>query len=126
MPRPLLKTRPDPQLEHHLILMLLCLESEVVLLFHFEELFPVTARKIIPIDGSHAETTFFGIAQRVHKGLDRKMVPDSTAFDRAARSTDIDGVAVSVCPGHGEPNLAPTECRKIDLFRKANRNTVVV
>ena len=99
--------------------MLLCLECEVVLLVQIEELFPVAARKIIPLDCPHAETTFFGIGQRIHEGLDREIVPDSVAFNRAAGPADIDGIALSVCSGHREPYLAPPECRKIGLFREA-------
>src|SRR5450759_4816867 len=106
--------------------MLFCLGCKVILFVQIKELLPVAGRKIIPLADPHAETTFFGIAQRIYEGLDREIVPDSTSLDRAARSTDIDGVVVFVCSGHGEPHLAPTECRKIDLFREANRNTVVV
>ena len=121
-----LKTRPDPPLERQLVLMLCCLECEVVLLVQIEELFPVAGRKVVPIADSHAETTFFGIAQRIHKGLDREIVPDSVALNRAARPADIDGFAIYVCSGHREPYLAPTECRKIGLSCEAKRNTVAV
>jgi hypothetical protein len=63
--RHLLKTRPDRPLERHLVLMLLCLECEVVLFVQIEELLPVAGRKIIPLADPHAETAFFGIAQRI-------------------------------------------------------------
>lgn len=106
--------------------MLCCLECEVVLLVQIEKLFFVATRKIIPLAHPHAETTFFGIVQRIHKGLDSEIVPDSTALNRAAGPTDIDRGAVSVCSGHGEPHLAPAECSKIDFFREAKCNTVAV
>src|SRR5512140_1457866 len=99
--------------------MLFCLECEVVLLFQIEELLPIADRKVIPLADPHAETTVFGIAQRIHEGLDREIVPDSVALNGTTRPTDIDGVAVSVRSGHREPHLARTECRKINLFREA-------
>src|SRR3989339_727376 len=114
-----LKTRPYHPLEHHLILMLFCLECKVVLLVQFEELYSVATRKIIPLVDSHIETTFFGIAQRIHKGLDREIVPDCVALNRAAGPADIDRVAVAVRSCHRETCLVSTECRKIDLCREA-------
>src|ERR1700690_3286744 len=106
--------------------MLFSFKREVVLLVQFKELFPVAARKIIPLAGSHTETIFLGITQEVHKGLDSEIVPDSVAFNRAARAADIDGVADTVFSGYREPYLAPTECRKIDFFREAKCNTVAI
>ena len=61
------KSRPDPLLEYQLILMLFCLEGEIVLLLQIEELFPVAGRKIVPLADSPAETAFRGIAQGIHK-----------------------------------------------------------
>ena len=75
-----LETRPDSPLKGHLVVMLSCLECEVVLLVQIEELFPVAGRKIVPLADSHTETTIFGIAQRIHKGLDREIAPDSVAL----------------------------------------------
>lgn len=121
-----LKTRRGLPLEHHLVLMLLCLECDVVLLVQIGELFPVAARKIIPFANPHAETTFFGIAQRIHKGLDREIVPDCASLQCAAGAADIDGIAIPVCSGHCEPYPAPAECRKIDLFRESKRNAAAV
>src|ERR1700690_3129313 len=106
--------------------MLFSFEREIVLLVQFKELFPVAARKIIPLAGSHTETIFLGVTQKVHKGLDSEIVPDSVALNSAARATDIDRVADTVFSGYREPYLTPTECRKIDLFREAKRNTVAI
>lgn len=93
----LLKIRPDQPLEYHLVFVLCCLESEVALLFQFEELLSVTTRKIIPLADSRAETVFSGIGQHVHKGL------DSVALNRA----EIDGGAASASSGHRKPCFAP-------------------
>ena len=60
--RHLLKSRPDRLLEHHLVLMLFCLERDVVLLVQIIELLPVEVSKIVPLADSQAETTLFGIA----------------------------------------------------------------
>jgi len=44
--------------------MLFSFKGEVVLLVQFKELFPVAARKIIPLAGSHTETIFLGITAK--------------------------------------------------------------
>jgi len=106
--------------------MLHCLEYKIIIPIQIEELLPVADRKIVPLDNPHSETNFFGIAQRIHEGLDSEIISDSITLDRSALSTDIDGVAFSIFSGHGEPHLAQTECRKIDLFREAKCSTVAV
>ena len=54
---------------------------EVTLLLHIEKLIPIDTRMIVPIIDSHLESTLFGIAQRIQKGVDRKIVTDGVALN---------------------------------------------
>jgi hypothetical protein len=103
-----LMARPDPLLKRLLVLMLCCFVCEVVLLVQVKELFPEAGRKIEPLADSHTESTFFWIVHRIYKGLEREIALDCGTFSRAARSTDVDRVAVSVRSGYCETYLAPT------------------
>ena len=111
-----LMARPDPLLERLLVFMLCCFVCEVVLLVHVKELFPIADRKIVPLADSHTESTFFWIVHRIYKGLDREIALDCGTFSRAARSIDVDRVAVSVRSGYCETYLAPADCRIVNLF----------
>ena len=115
-----------PLLEPYLIAVLSGLGGEVMLLVQIKQLFPVMGRQLVPLVDSRIKTIFLGIAHRIHKGLDRKVVADGTALDRASRSADIDGISVSVCSSDRESDLAPAKGRKINLGGETKGGTVAV
>jgi hypothetical protein len=82
-------------LQQRLVFMLLCLKFYVVLLVQIEELFPVAARKVVPLAGSGQQRSFFPLIPLNLPGI--RKVSDLTSSLRVQYGWTISGSA-----GYGE------------------------